>query len=204
MAKVKLNIISGNGDGSVTSCRALQVTGVIDYSEYINREDPSCFKDDLSKLTPTMFVNRGVKCPCKKTTCHTRGELAQHITSNKHKEWLEKETAKLADPIKVRRELELEKRNLHKLNTKQDFRIRALERQLREAGREITSQITEKVELQEELDTYKIAVDTLCTKLDESERKVGEYKAWIKTGVREVMGLDWESSDDENDSEDDL
>ncbi|MBM94047.1 MAG: hypothetical protein CMF51_04780 [Legionellales bacterium] len=239
MSKIKFNNVSvakakGSGGGGVGSgssgstgsaptklstCRALQETGVIDYSEYINRDDPSEFKDgDLTKFTTSVLATRGVKCPCSDTVWETKGSLRQHIQSIKHKRWLRQITAEMSDPIRVRQDAEKEKRHLRELNQKADYRIRALEKQLREARCEITNEMQSVEALTEELDTYKQATDTLCTKLEEitverdylreahewEKKKVGglrlrlsEFENWLKKGAAEIMEWEIPESDDE-------
>ena len=196
MSTINIENVTVAHSAQLSTCTALQETGLIDYSEYIDRDDPSNFKDgDLSQLKPIHFA-RGIRCPCSSVIWETKSALKQHIQSDKHKRWLRQITAEMSDPIRVRQDAEKEKRHLHELNQKADYRIRALDKQLRQARHEITDKMQSIEALTEELDTYKHAVDSLCTKLEESQSKLRKYKNGIKNIVRDVIEREWESSDD--------
>jgi vacuolar-type H+-ATPase subunit I/STV1 len=203
MSTINIENVTVAPSAQLSTCTALQETGLIDYSEYIDRDDPSNFKDgDLSQLKSIHFA-RGVRCPCSSAIWETKSALKQHIQSVKHKRWLCQITAEMSDPIRVRQDAEKEKRHLRELNQRADYRIRALEKQLRVARLDITDKMQSIEALTEELDTYKQAVDSLCTKLEESQSKIRKYKTGIKNIVRDVIEREWESSDD-NDSEDEV
>lgn len=174
------------------------------YEEYIV-SDGMTFVDGHSQLSATMFKDSGARCPCHSTRIHYNkySFASQHCKSKKHIEWLAKMTSNHEGIVRTGKDRAAEIKDLRVRLEKEERKNKRLERQLGEFDKTNREKDASHALELEEIKADSVAVteayEILSQKLNDKTEKLDAFRVWVKVGVSEIMGREWEESDEESD-----